>query len=290
MKLHKTLAIERIEHINPLYFVLSIRDKELAELSRPGQFCQIRPLSLTLPRLRKPISIYDVDGDLLRLMIKRIGEGTQSLSKLQSGDTIDLIGPLGQGFSIPQNNRAVLISGGIGYPPLFFVLKRLKDSGNETYWLHGGNCSDDLFPCDELWLLHGRSLSVDPNSSTVGQLHKRSLSVDPNTGTAGQLHKRSLSEDARSGLVSDGLILRLQDHHYDIAYACGPIPMLKVCHQICQAAGIPLQVSMEAYMACGIGVCHGCAIPMWERGKPVYRNVCSDGPVFDADAIRWEEL
>lgn len=269
MKLHKTLALERIELINSLYFVLSIRDRELAELSQAGQFCQIRPQSLSLPRLHKPISIYDVDGNLVRFMIKLVGDGTQALSILQSGDAIDLIGPLGQGFTIPQNNRAILISGGIGYPPLFFLHKRLKLSGYATYWLHGGNCSDDLFPCDELWCKDSSS---------------------PNTGTPGLLHKRSLSADPNTGLVSEGLIQRLKELQYDIAYACGPIPMLKVCHQICQSAGIPLQVSMEAYMACGIGVCHGCAIPMWERGKPVYRNVCSDGPVFDADAIRWEEL
>ncbi len=273
MKLHKALAIEQIEHINFQYFVLSIRDGALAKLSQPGQFCQIRIQSLSLPRLHKPISIYDVDGDLVRFMIKRIGKGTQALSKLQCGDSIDLIGTLGKSFGIPQNNKVILISGGIGYPPLFFLNRRLKEAENQTYWLHGGNYSDDLFPCDEIWLLH-----------------KRSLSVNPHPGTPGLLHKRSLLEDAHTGLVSEGLIQRLNDHEYDLAYACGPIPMLKACHQICQSAGISMQVSMEAYMACGIGVCHGCAIPMWEGCKPVYRDVCSDGPVFDADAIRWEEL
>lgn len=273
MKLHKQAIISSKEHINQNYFTLSIDDRELAEMSQPGQFCQIRSFSVSLPRLRKPISIYDVDGDRISFMIKDIGRGTHALSQLQTGDNIDLIAPLGKGFSIPQGKKVILISGGIGYPPLYFLMKRLHQSGNETFWLHGGNCADDLFPCDELWLLH-----------------KRSVPVDENTGTAGQLHKHGLSVKENIGLVSEGLTKRLIDHKYDIAYACGPIPMLKVCHQVCQKTDIPLQVSMEAYMACGIGVCHGCAIPTWKIGEPVYCNVCSDGPVFDAAIIRWEEL
>jgi len=252
MNLHKQAVLSSIENINQSYFTLTVEDKEVAELSQAGLFCQIRPRSSSFPRLRKPISIYDVDGDHIRFMIKRIGAGTQGFAQLRSGDAIDLIGPLGKGFTVPAGRRIILISGGIGYPPLFFLNKRLKDAGNETFWLHGGNCSDDLFPCAELWCRDGSS--------------------------------------GNAGLVSEGLAKRLPDHQYDLAYACGPIPLLKACHQICQQACIPLQVSMEAYMACGIGVCHGCAVPVWERGEPVYRNVCSDGPVFDAALIRWEEL
>ncbi len=247
--MYKTVRIEKKENLNPDYFILWIKDSELAKQTQCGQFYELKPQRG--PGLRKPISVYDVEKDFIGFFIKQIGKGTARLAKLNSGDFLDLIGPLGVPFPIVKKQKIALVSGGIGYPPLWYLRKKLHKQ-NTVYWLHGGNSKADIFPCDEIW------------------------TVDGSLGN--------------TGFVTSGLDAVLKYGEFDLIYACGPEPMLKAVAEIARKHEVRLIVSMEAYMACGIGVCHGCVVPTGKIENVVYKTVCKDGAVFEADEICWEAL
>ena len=144
------------------YFILWIWDESLSRKCHPGQFFEIRAhASLgdafdarSLPKLFKPISIYDNADGRIGFFIKKVGAGTGALAKLKAGDMLELIGPLGNGFKLVSNRRVLLLSGGIGYPPLWYLQKELINH-NQVFWLHGGANQDDVFPCDEVWTVDG---------------------------------------------------------------------------------------------------------------------------------------
>ncbi len=184
-------------------------------------------------------------------MIKRLGRGTSSLGELKIGELIDLIGPLGTPFPLVKGKHVVLISGGVGYPPLWLLRKELSES-NPICWIHGGNSKMDIFPCNEIWTVDG----------SIGN----------------------------KGFVTEGLESYCTKKKVDIIYACGPEAMLKAIASTAKKHGVELVVSMEAYMACGVGVCYGCAIPCGSLENIKYKRVCKDGPVFNADEICWDAL
>ena len=251
MSKYKQVQIYKKEILNDSYFILWIKDEELSVCSEPGQFFELRSKGIGANRLFKPISVYDCDKSFIGFMIKKLGPGTSALSDLKQKDYLELIGPLGCGFPLVENYKICLVSGGVGYPPLWFLRKRLS-SNNIIYWLHGGASASDIFPCDEIWTDDG----------SIGG----------------------------HGFVTEGL----QDHvtatKPDLIYACGPEGMLKQVYHISKAESIPLYVSMEAYMACGIGVCHGCVISCGSPENVIYRPVCKEGPVFFAEDICWDLL
>jgi len=251
MIVNQLVEVKEIQHLNNLYFVLSVHLGPLANEVKPGQFFELKNPAFTHPMLRKPISVYDVNGESVSLMIKKLGKGTEQLAFLKAGDNIDLLGPLGNSFPLTDGQKALLISGGIGYPPLYFLKKNLLQAGKQVWWLHGGRTQDDIFPADEIWT---------------------------DDGSAG-----------KKGFVTDGMSEYLNKNQPEVIYACGPKPMLKACAEIASRHSIPLYVSLEEYMACGIGVCHGCAVKV-KADNAIgvdYKTVCKDGPVFDAGEIIW---
>lgn len=241
-----TLPVHRSESIGGNYCLLAVRDAGLAALCRPGMFFELKSGAAGKDRrLFKPVSIYKVQSDEIAFLIKVLGPGTQALQVLEPGAPLKLLGPLGNGFQLVKDSRVLLVSGGVGYPPLAYLRENL-DASNEVTFLHGGNCRDDVFPCDDVWTVDGSS--------------------------------------GRQGLVTEGAVQLISDKGINVVYSCGPLPMLKALAQIVEP--ILHYVSLEAYMACGVGVCHGCAVPVGEG----YQRVCKEGPVFDASLIRWGEL
>jgi len=250
--INKILEIQSTQHLNPLYFVHSVNLGPLASEIKPGQFFELKNPEFNHPMLRKPISVYNVQDESVSFMIKRLGKGTEQVALLKAGDKLDLLGPLGNSFPVTDGKNALLVSGGIGYPPLYFLKKHLEQAGKQVYWLHGGRTKEDIFPADE----------IRTDDGSVGN----------------------------KGFVTDGLIDYLKNYKPDVIYACGPKPMLKTCAEIASKHAIPLYVSLEEYMACGIGVCHGCAVKVKSANAigVDYKTVCKDGPVFNAEDIIWE--
>lgn len=249
------------------YLMKIIEKKELAdkifqmdlqfrqwENPQPGQFLYIRVNDSNEPLLRRPISIfdYDAEGRIVKLVFRVEGDGTRILSLKQKGDLLDVLGPLGNGFSynfLENNKRVVLIGGGIGIPPLYYLAKQLVNSGIRVTTILGFQTRQDSFLINEF--------------TKLGETRVASMN-----GTIGAM-----------GTVLD--VIRAEDN-WDIFYACGPTGMLKALKE--QWVNHPIEgfISLEERMGCGIGACYGCIVKLdkaFDTGG--YKKVCSDGPVFD---------
>ena len=229
---------------------------EIAKSASAGQFVQVKAEGFFL---RRPISLCRIDqkaGSLVLVMEVR-GEGTAVLARLGSGDTLDLIGPLGRGFALlDPGAKAVAVSGGIGLPPLCQLAAHYR-AGMTVF--AGFRNAAAVILADELEGLGARFL----------------LATDD--GSAG-FH----------GLVTAMLEEHLARQRPDIIYACGPAPMLKAVAALAEAQGVRCQVSLEERMACGMGACLGCACKTRTGpGEETYRHVCKDGPVFESTEVVW---
>jgi dihydroorotate dehydrogenase electron transfer subunit len=233
------------------------------DYATPGQFVMVQVSQNNTPLLRRPFSIYNLEsnGDktTIELLYKVVGTGTKLLSKMAKEDTLDILGPLGNGFSLnPPAGPIYLAGGGIGVPPLFFLASTLHRDGYDMSQCHaflGGRSRTDLLCQDEF---KGLGLTIH-------------LTTDD--GSAGQ-----------QCLITSPLEQAIAQTLPSMLYACGPLPMLACIVGIRKKYNVPCQVSVETMMACGIGACLGCAVPKAD-GSGQYLHACQNGPVFDADQI-----
>jgi dihydroorotate dehydrogenase electron transfer subunit len=247
-------------------FLLGFRSPEIAVESRPGQFVMLRVSRGMDPFLGRPFSICGVrEGDLVYLLYRVVGNGTAILSQTIEGEELRVMGPLGRGFQSPENDKRLLIvAGGIGVAPLFFLAYTLKS--RDMDFLAGFGSSGDIVNPDEVdGLAIHMSLATD--DGTKGR-----------AGTVVDLFGEYLDQD--QGKVGDFSV-----------YTCGPLPMLKRVVSMAEHRNIPCQVSLEAFMACGLGVCQGCAVKALSGiGQTLYYHVCKDGPVFYSHEIDWNSI
>lgn len=225
----------------------------LASEPEPGQFFQLRVSEGYDPLLRRPISIcdYDSESKLVTLVYRSSGRGTELLSKKKFGDPIDVFGPLGRGFpyqDIGPNKRILLVGGGIGLPPLYYLGRKLKENGMQLTTVIGCLSQVDRILYDEF--------------KELGDV--RLATVDGSCGM--------------QGTVLDALSA---DDNWDRFYSCGPTGMLRTLQKLWMDKNIEGFMSLEERMACGIGACYGCIIKVDREKYPGgYQKVCSDGPVF----------
>jgi dihydroorotate dehydrogenase electron transfer subunit len=233
---------------------------ELAPFSRvrfmkPGQFVHIM-----IPHgnvfFRRAFSIYETDtrAGTFGILFKIFGRGTAALADLKKGDKLNVLGPLGSGFKMPsRREKIILAAGGIGMPPIYALAKRLIEKGyNKEYifFFYGATSKADLI-----------------DTKRIKRLGVR-LYLSTDDGSAGF-----------RGLITEAIINELQDiKGRRRLYACGPEGMLKAIDKFAGELRIPGQLSLEAPMPCGIGVCLGCIRPLTSGG---YTRVCREGPVYD---------
>lgn len=233
-------------------FLMSIRDPGLAKRVRPGQFVMLRHPERLDPLLPRPFSVHDSEGADLKLLYRLAGRGTRYLSQLKPGMMVDVIGPLGRGFTPGRGGQAVLVAGGLGIAPMPLLAKKLRSLKVPSALFYG--CRDK------------GQLLAPPGIKAV---------ISTDDGSCG-----------RRGQVTDLLEDRLRHGGTCRVYACGPWAMLRRVSLVCRDNRTPCQVSLEARMACGVGACQGCAVKAAGGG---YLHVCSDGPVFDSRRIDWEQ-
>ncbi|MGI9860558.1 dihydroorotate dehydrogenase electron transfer subunit [Moorella naiadis] len=241
--------------------LLKLKAPDLARAARPGQFVHLLCGEGRDPLLRRPLSIHDAGGGEVTLFYQVKGRGTSWLSRRQPGSRVDLLGPLGRGFTLVAGGRLALMAGGLGMAPLFFLARVAREIGNTVDFFYGARDRQGLHRLEDLEGLGVR------------------LYLATDDGSAG-LH----------GSVTALWEQQLQGRVYDRAYACGPRPALAAFARLAAAAGIPAEVSLEERMACGFGACRGCVTALRDaRGEKYYENVCTGGPVFDAAAVCWED-
>lgn len=242
--------------VAPETHLVWLESAEIAAAARPGQFVMASCGENTL--LRRPLSIHRVDGDKFAVLFQIVGKGTGWLSRLKAGDSLDVLGPLGNGFTIqPVTKNIILVAGGIGVAPLAFLAEVAVKQGVEAVLLQGA-CSAEN--CLDLSRSEEQPLNINIIKAT-------------DDGSLGY-----------KGLVTD-----LISNHADQAdqiFACGPLPMYKTMARMPELKYKPVQVSLEVRMACGLGICYGCTV----KTRKGLKQVCSDGPVFELNDVLWDEV
>lgn len=244
-------------------FLLRVSSTGLASNAKPGQFLMVKVNESIDPVLRRPFSICGVeDESIIKILYKIIGKGTEILSNKKAGENLSVLGPLGKGFKAPdQSKKTFLVAGGIGIAPLLFLYQEIK-SPDVTFFT-GFRTSAEI---------------IDP--VLTGNNTDNLIATDD--GSKGY-----------NGRVTDLLVESLEQYKQnDISiYACGPLPMLKAVKNVSIKYDIPCQVSMETFMACGLGACQGCVVRSdITRTNTSYLHVCKEGPVFDINEIDWENI
>lgn len=234
-------------------YVIRLKSEYFARHAAPGQFFHVRVTDGVDPLLRRPLSLHrrHPDSDCVDLLYKLKGRGTRLLARSKPGHTLDVIGPLGHGFPQPAG-RVYLAAGGMGVAPFPAVVDDLCGSADVTVLL-GARTASALLCVDRL-----QSMGIDVRTAT-------------DDGTAGH-----------HGNVSD-LVASLEVP--DTIFCCGPNPMLKTLVNYALAKRIHLWAAVEQHMACGMGICRGCAIQLADEGDTHYGLVCNDGPVFSATQL-----
>ena len=257
----KSKILSAVEAIKETY-LFRLDAPEIAREAKPGQFVMVRVGKETI--LPRPFSVHAANGREIALLFSVVGKGTGWLAQKKNGETLDIFGPLGNGFTInPESKNLLLVAGGIGIAPLRFLAETACADGKQVTIINGAQSGDCLLP-------------VTPSQSLYdkGMLPASFQCV-------------SATEDGSEGFK--GLATDLIPHYLeniDQVFACGPVQMYKTMAKMPELEGKNVQVSLEIMMGCGVGVCYGCVI----RTKNGLKQVCRDGPVFAMGDVEWGEL
>jgi len=265
-----TVKILSRKEVASSIYLMRLKAPEIAQDALPGQFIHIKCSKGNYPLLRRPLSIHRIDkekGEIYTLF-QVMGEGTKLLAQRGVGDDLDIMGPIGNGFSIyPESRKIMIVGGGIGVAPLLALAEESIAQGKEVRVLIGA-LKKELVIGEESFKLLGAKVDV---ATDDGSYKYKGLVTD--------LLKRTIKEDWLA----------------DQIFACGPKPMLRKINEIALRANINCQVSLEERMACGIGACLGCVCKIKTKDKKEskvkyeYKRVCVDGPIFEGSEVIWDD-
>lgn len=219
---------------------------DVSEITACGQFINIQLDGLYL---RRPISVYDRDDVSVTIIYKVVGKGTEQMAKMQSGETLDVLTGLGNGYDLSlSGDKPLLLGGGVGVPPLYMLAKKLREQGKTVSVVLGFNTESEVF-CEENFKKLGCDVTVTTADGSYG----------------------------KKGFVTDAY-----PEEYSYFYTCGPEPMLKAVYKTASTDG---EMSFEERMGCGFGACMGCSC----KTIAGYKRICKDGPVMKKGEILWED-
>lgn len=259
------------KEVAPDIYLMRLASSTIAQQAIPGQFVHIKCSKDHYPLLRRPLSVHRIDkekGEIF-ILFQVVGEGTKLLSQKAVGDALDILGPIGNGFSIfPESKKVLLVGGGIGVAPLLALVKESINQGKEVRVLIG----------------------VLKREMVIGEESFRSLGarVDIATDDGSYKFKGLVTDLFEEAILKEGWLP-------DQIFACGPKPMLKKVAEIASNTNINCQVSLEERMGCGIGACLGCVCKIRTKNKKEYKvkyefkRVCVDGPIFKASEVIWDD-
>jgi len=233
------------------YYLMKVEGNKIAEYSKPGQFFMLQCKDHSRI-LRRPISLHNVDDNILEFYYEALGKGTKEFTKLSIGETINIQGPLGNGYDTNiKNKNIVVIGGGMGMAPIKYLIKNLKDNNKITFI--GGGRNAEAIKIIEKFNFKNIKIEIATDDGSIGI----------------------------KGNTVDLLKKIIKNQSIDIIYTCGPHPMMLAVAKIAQENNIRCQISLEERMACGIKACVGCSI-LTKNGM---KKVCYDGPVFESTDI-----
>jgi len=247
--------IEEARSLDGGYYLLKIAAPHIAATAKPGNFVMVRISPCLDPLLRRPFGILESRPPYIWLYYQVLGHGTRRLSALRHGDSLDILGPLGNSFPDMPGKRVLLIAGGRGIVPLFHYAQAYGGR-RPLLLLYGGRGQADLQLLDRIKALRLQGLFIFSEDGSLGQ----------------------------KGLLTDGLEKIVREERPDVTLACGPDAMLARLALMLKGRGLENHASLEALMGCGFGACHGCAI---RTADGSYRKVCDEGPVFPLEEIQW---
>lgn len=255
------LTVKAVEHINEKYVLLRLTDDKPLPDMVPGQFVELRVDNSQTTFLRRPISIHFVDREQneLCLLVAVVGDGTRGLANLKTGDKLNTLLPLGNGFTMPADGNLLLVGGGVGVAPLLYAGQMASSRGVNVTFLLGARTANDLLELDE-FKKYGRVLLTTEDGSApegMGDVTEQ-----------GFVTQHSMWQNALFGQVS----------------VCGPKPMMVAVAKASRERNLPCEVSLENMMACGLGACL-CCVEKTSDGNNVC--VCKEGPVFDIEKLNW---
>lgn len=250
------LIVKKNEVLNDQYSLLILTSPDKLPEMLPGQFAEVRVDNSATTFLRRPISINYVDykANELWLLIQIVGDGTRKMCELKAGDTLNLVFPLGNSFSLPEKKESsiLLVGGGVGIAPLLFWGSYLKERGYVCNFLLGGRSKDNLLQLCEF--------------ERFGKVF--TTTEDGSHGELGFVTQHSL----------------LEASNFDYIYSCGPTPMMRAVASYALKTKANCEVSLENTMACGIGACLCCVTDTTEG----HLCVCTEGPVFNITKLKWQ--
>ncbi len=243
------------------YFLLSIESPIIASCVLPGQFIMVRVSSQDYPLLRRPLSIHARKQNTIDIFFQVSGLGTTLLSQKAVADSLDILGPFGQGFSLEgdlKNKKVALIGGGRGIAPLYFLAQELRRHGANVVVFYGGKTQSDL-PLKDKFLENEIPVFCSTDDGSFG------------------FH----------GFVTELFETETEKKPFKFIYACGPEAMLKKAGQLCRQKDLPAEFSLESMMGCGFGACWGCVTKINSEMGSEWQKTCEKGPVFPAENIIW---
>ena len=248
-------VVENIK-LNANYALLKLTAETILPPMIPGQFAELRVDNSPNTFLRRPISINNVDMDKNEVwfLIQLVGDGTKRLAAAASGDIINVILPLGNGYTLPNNqsDKLLLVGGGVGTAPMLYLGKQLAEQGFEPIFLLGARSDKDLLQLDEF--------------AKYGKVY--TTTEDGSHGEKGYVTQHSI----------------LNEISFDHIYTCGPKPMMQAVAKYAKSKDVDCEVSLENTMACGVGACLCCV----EKTTEGHLCVCSEGPVFNIKKLLWQ--
>ena len=243
IRLHQNYVLIKMTHVNPLPEMV------------PGQFAEIRIDGSTTTFLRRPISIHYVDKEKNEVwfLVQLVGDGTRHLATVKQGDLVNIVLPLGNGYTMPQNAdlKPLLVGGGVGTAPMLMLGSELAKMGCKPTFLLGARSANDLLQLEEF--------------KKLGDVY--TTTEDGSMGEKGYVTQHSILNAAQ----------------FDMIYTCGPKPMMMAVAKYAKANDIECEVSLENTMACGVGACLCCV----ENTDEGHLCVCKDGPVFNIKKLLW---
>lgn len=244
-----TAPVVSSSEVSPGTYLVWLESPQVASSARPGQFVMVWCGEETM--LRRPLSIHRVEGSRFALLFLVIGKGTERLAERKPGDGVDVIGPLGNGFTLsPESRNLLLVAGGMGIAPLCFLAEEAARQGRNVTVLYG--------------------TANKGRHSLPSGIAEVAATEDGSVG-----HR---------GIVTD--LIPQHTDRVDQVFACGPPAMYRAMTDMSCLEGKPVQVSLETRMGCGRGICYACTV----KTRNGLRQVCTDGPVFHLDEILWEEF